>query len=118
MTAIQRDNLSTRSRLMDAVMLAIAVPAAFVLRAYRRRDIAKFPRTTRVLKKIGVFPIIDHYYEPMFNDSSLTRPLSDDRDLPGIDLNVDGQCTGMGEVIRAGGEGSGNHDRRLDAPAI
>src|ERR1700728_3719770 len=27
-------------------------------------------------------------------------------------------CTGMREVIRAGGEGSGNHDRRLDAPAI
>ena len=27
-------------------------------------------------------------------------------------------CTGMGEVIRAGGEGSGNDDRGLDAPAI
>jgi hypothetical protein len=27
-------------------------------------------------------------------------------------------CTGMGEVIRAGGEGSGNEDRCLDAPAI
>src|ERR1700722_18856391 len=26
--------------------------------------------------------------------------------------------TGMGEVIRAGGEGSGNDDRGLDAPAI
>lgn len=91
MTAIQRDNLSIRERLMDAVLFAIVVPAAFVLRAYRRRDGAKFPRSTRVLKKIGVFPIVDHYYEPMFNDSSLTRPLSDDRDLPGIDLNVDGQ---------------------------
>src|SRR5271156_6328013 len=27
-------------------------------------------------------------------------------------------CTSMGEVIRAGGEGSGNDDRGLDAPAI
>src|SRR5271154_3045190 len=27
-------------------------------------------------------------------------------------------CTSMGEVIRAGGEGSGNDDRGLDAPAV
>jgi predicted O-methyltransferase YrrM len=98
MTAIQRDNLSIRERLMDAVLFAIVVPAAFVLRAYRRRDSAKFPRSTRVLKKIGVFPIIDHYYEPMFNHSSLTRPLSDDRDLPGIDLNVDGQLDRLSKL--------------------
>ena len=98
MTAIQRESLSIRERLMDAVLFAIAVPAAFVLRAYRRRDSAKFPQTTRVLKKIGVFPIIDHYYEPMFNHSSLTRPLSDDRDLPGIDLNVDGQLDRLSKL--------------------
>ena len=27
------------------------------------------------------------------------------------------RCTGVGEVIRAGGEGSGNDDRGLDAPS-
>ncbi|GAG40828.1 unnamed protein product, partial [marine sediment metagenome] len=38
--------------------------------------------------KIGVFPIMDHFYEPMFNPNHLIHPLSEDRLLPGIDLNV------------------------------
>jgi hypothetical protein len=40
---------------------------------------------------IGVFPIRDHYYEPMFNPVHLKRPLNDERKLPGIDWNIKGQ---------------------------
>jgi predicted O-methyltransferase YrrM len=37
---------------------------------------------------VGVFPIRDHYYEPLFQSSALRRPLDEVRSLPGIDLNV------------------------------
>lgn len=91
MNPTNKSNLSIRSRLVDALFFAIAVPSAFILRAYRRRGSARFPLTTGALKRIGLFPLIDHYYEPMFDHSSLTSPLSDDRDLPGIDFNFPGQ---------------------------
>jgi hypothetical protein len=76
---------------LDIVFLIVAVPAAFVLFSYRRVGSARLPLTTWILKRIGVFPIRNHYYEPLFDDSCLVKPLSDDRELPGIDLNIAGQ---------------------------
>lgn len=76
---------------IDLLLVVFAVPAAIVLLAYRRFGSARLPVTTRALKKIGVFPIRKHYYEPLFDHSDLARPLSDDRYLPGIDLNVTAQ---------------------------
>lgn len=76
---------------IDLAFLILAFPAAWVLLAYRRIGSGRLPLTTRELKSIGLFPIRDHYYEPLFNESNLKEPLSKDRDLPGIDLNVAGQ---------------------------
>jgi Methyltransferase domain len=47
--------------------------------------------TTFLLKRIGVFPIRDHYYEPLFDDRRLPTSLQKERALPGIDLNETGQ---------------------------
>jgi hypothetical protein len=45
-----------------------------------------------LFNRIGVFPIRDHYYyEPAFNPRHLRSDLSDERRLPGLDLNVPGQ---------------------------
>ncbi len=41
--------------------------------------------------KIGVFPIIDHYYEPLFHPRHIEQPLTEDRNLPGIDYNIEYQ---------------------------
>lgn len=49
------------------------------------------PLTLRVFRKIGIYPLLDHYYEPLFNPAHLRKPLSDDRELRGIDWNVDEQ---------------------------
>ena len=46
------------------------------------------PSTKFILKKIGVFPIIDHYYDPYYNPLSFKKRLSDNRNLVGIDLRV------------------------------
>ena len=41
--------------------------------------------------KVGVYPILDHYYEPQFCHSAPLREFCEDRDLPAIDWNVIGQ---------------------------
>lgn len=48
--------------------------------------------TDRVFMKIGLLPVLDHYYQPMINPRKyLTKHLSEDRTLPGIDLNIEQQ---------------------------
>ena len=85
-------------RPFDIVFAIMAAPCAVLLFVYRKLGSAKLPLTTWVLKVIGVFPIIRHYYEPLFDDSVLTRPLSDDRTLPGINLNVSGQLSFLSKL--------------------
>ena len=51
----------------------------------------RLPYCRSMLRRIGVYPLRDHYYEPFFAPDKLHRPLESDRDLLGIDLNVDGQ---------------------------
>lgn len=41
--------------------------------------------------KVGLFPIRDHYTEPLFNFDKLSRPLHQNRRLPGIDWNTQEQ---------------------------
>jgi len=57
----------------------------------RRYGIHKLPVTRTILRRIGVFPIRDHYYEPMFNFAFGSGSDGNARPLPGLDLNVDGQ---------------------------
>ncbi len=46
------------------------------------------PVSKTIFNKIGVFPIIDHYYEPLFNYHHLKRSLRIDRDLQYVNFNV------------------------------
>jgi hypothetical protein len=78
---------------VDLVLAIVSAPCALVLLAYRKAGSARLPITTAVLKKIGVFPIRKHYYEPLFDTSDLERPLTEDRFLPGIDFDPDGQLS-------------------------
>jgi hypothetical protein len=78
-------------RPIDVVLAVILAPAAALFRAYRTAGSQQFPLTTRMLKKVGVFPIRRHYYEPLFDDKQLRRSLREVRDLPGIDFRMDEQ---------------------------
>ena len=51
----------------------------------------RMPLSRELLKKIGVYPIRDHFYEPLFNDKRLKKPLSQKRNLPGINLREESQ---------------------------
>lgn len=46
----------------------------------------RLPLCREFLKKIGVYPIRNHYYSPFFKDSILKKSLRKARDLPGIDF--------------------------------
>ncbi len=49
-----------------------------------------------LLDKVGVFPILDHFYEPLFNTRKLRFPLQQDRNLPAIAWNTDEQLSLLG----------------------
>lgn len=78
-------------QLLDIVLLPVTIPFAYFFKAARKRVFANLPITKRILFAIGVYPIRDHYYEPLFNPKHLKKPLSQDRNLPGIDLNINAQ---------------------------
>lgn len=75
-------------RVWDIVLLPFIPLAAIILKIARLSGIQFIPATKYVLLKIGVFPIVDHYYEPQFNATEAKRPFSQERDLPGIEWNV------------------------------
>jgi hypothetical protein len=77
--------------LVDLVIAILCVPAAYLLYFFRRYGSRKLPLSTIMLKKIGIFPIINHYYEPLFDMSGLPQALDQVRDLPGLDLRVEAQ---------------------------
>ncbi|WP_110881867.1 class I SAM-dependent methyltransferase [Mycolicibacterium vulneris] len=80
--------LNLSFRVIDVLLVPVTVAASAALRLIRSTGFGRMPITLRVFRKVGVFPLLDHYYEPLFNPAHLRKPLSDDRELPGIDWNV------------------------------
>lgn len=73
--------------LADLVLAPVVYPAGYLLKLIRRA-LVYMPLCKRVLLQIGVFPIRDHYYEPLFDGRRLRDPLDQERDLPGLEWNV------------------------------
>ena len=74
--------------LIDLLLVPIGIMASLGMRVIRRTGVERLPRTLQIFRKFGVYPIRDHYYEPLFNPAYLRKPLSEDRELPGLDWNV------------------------------
>lgn len=77
--------------IFDVLLLLLVYPAALLLKGIRWIGVARLPLCKRALMQVGVFPIRNHYYEPLFDARHLDKPLDQDRELPGIDWNVEGQ---------------------------
>ncbi len=86
-----RQGLKTTLRVLDVPFLPFLVLAAFMLKFVRMAKVQHMPVCRNMLKRIGVFPIIDHYYEPLFNDRCLRKSLQEDRIIEGLDLDIEGQ---------------------------
>jgi hypothetical protein len=51
----------------------------------------KLPLCTWIFDLFNVYPIRHHYYSPLVRSSDLKRPLAQERDISGLDLNEAGQ---------------------------
>lgn len=74
--------------IFDFVLVPLVYPSALLLKNIRLVGVHHLPRCKKALLNVGVFPIRAHYYEPLFDERFITRPLTDDRNLPGIDWNT------------------------------
>lgn len=77
--------------LADKLLFPFAVPAALLLKAIRKAGIQRMPFCRKVLFRLGVFPIRDHYYEPQFDNQQTKVDFSKARNLKGIDWNQEFQ---------------------------
>ena len=80
--------------------IAIGAPLTFLaalwLKLVRKTGTGKI--SDNILMQVGIWPLMDHYYEPMINPKKhLLKPLRDDRPLHGIDLNVKEQLSLLSE---------------------
>jgi hypothetical protein len=82
-----------KPRIKDIVLSPLVYLAAHLLKYIRKKGVMKMPFCRRVLMQVGVFPILNHYYEPLFDSRQLRYPLDQDRELPGIDWNTDEQLS-------------------------
>lgn len=79
-------------RLSDIIAAPLTILSSVWFRYFRARGSHEMPVTNKILQRVGIFPIADHYYEPLFNASKYLRhPLNQARHLPGIELNVNEQ---------------------------
>ncbi len=69
----------------DIVLLPFVGAAAIVLRLFRRLGAENLPRNRAMLDSIGIYPVRDQYYDPLFVTSGLNS-LREVRPLPGIDF--------------------------------
>lgn len=78
-------------RIIDIIFIPTTWIYALFFKTMRKRNFKSLPLSKRVLLSIGVFPINDHYYEPLFNPKYLRFSLRENRNLPGIDFNIEEQ---------------------------
>ena len=88
-----------RKKLVQAID-KLGQPITFVavlwLKSIRRLGIKNMQRSLQLFRHVGIYPLTNHFYEPLFDPVQLHRPLDEDRQLPGIDFNVQEQL----EILR------------------
>ena len=63
-------------------MHLLVYPAAWTLRRIRLKGVERLPYCKGVLLRMGVFPIVNHYYEPQFDLRDNRRPLTQEDRYP------------------------------------
>jgi predicted O-methyltransferase YrrM len=82
-----RSALRPHLRFLDVLLWPIFIVAAVVLKFYRKLGPKHLKLTSKKLREMGLFPITNHYYEPLLNVIDLRQTLSQERNLPAIHLD-------------------------------
>lgn len=83
---------------LDPLLVSVVWPTAWLLKGLRRLGLQHFPLVRATLRRVGLLPVADHYYEPLFLERQLSAPVDAPRDLPGIAWDEAGQLTRLGEL--------------------
>jgi len=83
--------------LLDILLAPFTLAGALLFTFIRRGGIQRMPVSRKILLKVGVFPIVRHYYEPQFDHRQLARSLREDRPLPGVQWNAQEQLELLGK---------------------
>lgn len=78
---------------IDVVIFPLVYLCALLLKYVRTAGVDRLPASRAMLFRAGCFPLRDHYYEPSFDNAAIRDLISTERDLPGIDWNVDEQLS-------------------------
>jgi Methyltransferase domain len=85
--------------IIDILLTPFVIISSKVLRKVRRIGVHNLPFCKRALLNVGVFPILNHYYEPQFDYRKLKLSLSQDRVLLGINWNITEQLKNLDKLI-------------------
>ena len=85
-------------RVVDVLISPAVLLASMLLKVIRIAGIERLPVARFIFRTVGLFPIRNHYYEPLFVPSQLRGNPSVPRALPGIDWNLDTQIATVGEL--------------------
>lgn len=83
--------------IFDWVFAPLTLLGAIYFWFLKRGGLRQLPISRAIFHRVGMFPLVDHYYEPLFNPRHLTKSLDQPRALPGIDFNDDGQLAVLKE---------------------
>lgn len=86
---------------IDILLVPFVWLSASLLKNIRRIGVKRFPLCKNTLLNVGVFPISNHYYEPQFDFRNVHHKFSDERNLPGINWNIQTQLELMKKLTFA-----------------
>lgn len=86
-----RSRLQRIGRTLDPVLAPSIWLAGMGVRAFREIGVEHLPLSRKALRHAGVFPILDHYYEPLTNVEPLRGHLDVPRELPGLEWDMQAQ---------------------------
>jgi len=82
------------TRVLDILLSPLTLIASVWFKYCRYLPVENMPVTDSIFMKLGVLPVVDHYYQPLVNPKKhLSKSLRQDRILPGIDWNVEEQLS-------------------------
>ena len=83
---------------LDLILIIFLVSSSPALKVFCRIGGRRLPMSRQLLKRLGIYPIRDHYYQPLFNDDKLQHSLRKCRALPGINWNRESQISLLREL--------------------
>ena len=89
---------------LDPVLVPGTVVSGGYMRLLREFGLDALPRCRNLLSRLGVFPLRDHYYEPLFDLRSLRQRLEEPRELPGLSFGVAEQLNELSRLRQWRGE--------------